>query len=158
MLPFLQERSLDLGDRDSSSHLAQVDFCQKDPTSWNIVIGGAIGKMKYNRFNGELDFIFNGQGLEPGLAYSLVYNPGAEYYGRIVMLGSTEADAAGNVHLAGSMAVSELMQDYEKPDAIGLWLVLSAEVDIGDARMKDWNPHRYLFGHDVFTIGDEVGV
>ena len=37
---------------------------------WNVVEGGAWGKMKYNVVSG--DFVFNGYGLDAGMDYTLI--------------------------------------------------------------------------------------
>lgn len=47
------------------SNTANLYLFEKDPTTWEIVDGGAWGKMKYNLAGSTFDFIFNAHGLEP---------------------------------------------------------------------------------------------
>ena len=58
------------------SNVAHLYLYQKDgDPNWNIVDGGAWGKMKYNLLGEEFEFVFNGHGLEPGEDYFLIYYP-----------------------------------------------------------------------------------
>jgi hypothetical protein len=143
-----------IGNEDTVSQLAQLNLYQKDPASWNIVAGGASGKMKYIAFDGELDFVFNGKGLEPGLAYSLVYNTTTERNVKLAVLGSAVAEDSGNVHLSGSLDSGRILRGGDNLDVNGLWLVDATDIDIENARMANWNPRRYLFGHDILKFGE----
>ncbi len=135
------------------SLLAQLSFYQKDPANWNILAGGASGRMKYSSFDGELDFVFNGCGLETGLCYSLVYNTASWCKAKLAVLGSATADDSGNLHLSGSLDSERMLQGKGGLDVTGLWLVNSADVDTENSRMSHWNPRRYLFGHDILEFG-----
>ena len=143
-----------IGDEDTVSQLAQLNLYQKDPASWNIVAGGASGKMKYSAFDGELDFVFNGKGLEPGLAYSLVYNTTTERNVKLAVLGSAVVDDSGNIHLSGSLDSERMLQGGHNLDVTGMWLVDAADIDVENARMANWNPRCYLFGHDIIKFGE----
>ena len=138
------------------SQLGQLNFYQKDPANWNIVDGGASGKMKYNIFGGEFDFVFNGHGLEPGLAYSLICHPGPWRGAGLIVLGSDVIDEAGNVHIAGSVTTGGLPRSGGATGGASLWLVLSTDIDAKGSRLTGWSPGHYLFEHDRLTFDDST--
>ena len=138
--------------RVGGSQLGQLSFYQKDPATWNIVKDGASGNMKYNIFDGEFDFVFNGCGLHPGIAYCLTCNPGPRPGARLNVLGSGEADEAGNIHIVGSALTKSVLPDDNSAGDAVLWLVLASDVDAGGSMMIDWNPGKYLFEHDLFIF------
>ena len=111
-----------------------------DPT-WNIVWNGAWGKYNYSLSSTTISGPFNGHGLVPGTGYTLV-----EYNGwpSVTVIGSDVADAAGNVHIAGTADVGsggEVTGKYK------IWLVLSS--DVSGASLTAWNPGAYLFEHNL---------
>ena len=138
------------GRRSGASQLGQLSFYQKDPASWNIVEGGASGKMKFSSFGGEFDFVFNGHCLQPGAAYSLIFYPGPWRGAGLSILGADVADKAGSIHITGSVAGGLAWGG----SASSLWLVRSSDVNAEECRLIGWKPEHYLFGHDMLTFDD----
>ena len=54
------------------SNIAHLYLFEKD-TSWDVVTGGAWGKMKYTLSGPVFEFVFNGHGLMPDANYTLIY-------------------------------------------------------------------------------------
>ena len=46
------------------SNVGHLYLYEKDEGTWEIIEGGAWGKMKYNLSGSTFDFVFNGHGLE----------------------------------------------------------------------------------------------
>lgn len=140
------------------SNVAFVELWEKDPSTWEVVEGGAWGKLKYNLEGPTFDFVFNGHGLELGTNYSLIYygdpwpgdNPGA-------LMASGTSNDEGDIHLAGSV---DLGMDLPDPsdanylDGAKIWLVLSDDYDEATCRMTAWNPMEYLFEFDLIIYDD----
>lgn len=129
---------------------------------WEIVEGGAWGKMKYNLSGSSFDFMFNGHGLEPGQSYTLIYyeDPGLGPWTvppDIICLGSGTANDGGNVHIQGSVDTGDLPteDDVNYPDGAKIWLVLSDDVDPDNEVFRwRWNPTEYLFEYDLIAFDD----
>ena len=69
------------------SNTAHLYLYEKDPATWEIVDGGAWGKMKYNLSGPEFEYVFNGHGLEAGEDYTLIYYPDPWPGGGLICLG-----------------------------------------------------------------------
>lgn len=136
------------------SNIAHLYLHQKDPVTWDIVDGGAWGKMKYNLSGPTFDFVFNGHGLEAGLHYTLIYYPDPWPGTGLVCLGSGTANGGGNVHVAGSVDTGDLPAEGDANAGAKIWLVLSSDVECGnnDTAMVGWNPTKYLFEYDLITF------
>lgn len=157
-----------------NSNKAHLYLYQKDPVSWDIVAGGAWGKMTYDRSGPAFNYVFNGQGLEADKEYSLIYyadpwpgdNPGA-------LIASGLSDEGGNIHLAGSTNLGINLPDPEDanyneegcgdPGTPGdpppfpcggakIWLVLSDDYDSEARAMTGWNPTEYLFENNLINF------
>ncbi|MFC1751735.1 hypothetical protein ACFLY5_01150 [Patescibacteria group bacterium] len=106
---------------------------EKDPSTWEVVEGGAWGKMRYN----PESFVFNGHGLMPKTGYTLLrYN---DEWPVVQCLASGESNKGGNLHLSG-----EMLNGGPK-----VWLVLSSDVDCDNSAMIAWTPANYLFEYDL---------
>ena len=130
------------------------------PTPWEIVEGGAWGKMKYNTSGPEFDFVFNGHGLEPEADYTLIYYPDGWPGEDLIYLGSGTVNEEGNIHIAESVEGIECLPiegDENEEEGAKIWLVLSADVDCGngDSHMTGWNPLEYLFEFELITFNAE---
>lgn len=141
------------------SHVAHLYLFEKDPTTWEIVEGGAWGMMKYIVEGAEFEFVFNGHGLEPGEEYTLIYYPDKDGnpWPRvdIICLGEGAANGGGNIHIAGSVDTGDLPNpDTDINDGAKIWLVLSEDVDCEDSEMFGWRPTEYLFEYDLITFDD----
>ena len=137
-----------------NSNTAHLYLFQKDgEPDWNIVEGGAWGKMKYNLSGEEFEFVFNGHGLEPGEDYTLIYYPDPWPGTGLICLGSGTAKGRGNVHIAESVNTGDLPSGADENDGAKIWLVLTADVDC-DSQMIGWTPTEYLFEDDVIEFDD----
>ncbi len=124
----------------SFSEIGVLYFYPNDPITWEVVEGGAWGKMKYNFSGPTFDFVFNGHGLTPGEDYSLIYYPDPYYEGDVLVgngligLGSNIANEAGDVHIAGFLDGTSLPPSSAPPGSKAptkgaqIWLVSSDDV------------------------------
>ena len=146
--------------RAGKSNIGHLYLFEKDPATWEIVEGGAWGKMKYNLSGSTFDFVFNGHELLPGSDYTLIYYPDKEGnpWPRtdILCLASGTADEYGNIHLAASVEPdSDLpMAAIDINTGAKIWLVLSSDVDCEAGIMSGWQPTEYLFEYDLITFDD----
>lgn len=138
------------------SPIAHLYLYEKDPESWEIVDGGAWGKMKYNQYGADFNFVFNGHDLEPGYGYTLIYYPDPWPGAGLICLGDAIADVGGNVHIQGSVDTGDMpsMNDENFDTGAKIWLVLSDDVDCMMAGMIGWNPTEYLFEYDLILFDD----
>lgn len=140
---------------------------------WEILEGGAWGKMTFRIAGPKFWFVFNGHGLEPNTNYSLIYyadpwpgnHPGA-------LIASGTSNSGGNLHLAGSI---ELNMDLPHPDdgnysdGAKIWLIPSAYYDRDNCKVTGWPapynadpgvpssqapPAGWLFEHNLITYDD----
>jgi len=145
-----------------NSNIAHWYLYEKDPT-WEIVEGGAWGKIQYNLAGPTFDFVFNGHGLTPNTEYSLIYyaDPWAgNHPGALIASGTTNSE--GDIHLMGSI---ELNMDLPHPDdanypkgAAKIWLVLSNDYDATSKKIKTWNPTHWLFEYDPGITYDDTDI
>jgi hypothetical protein len=141
------------------SNVGHLSLFEKDPVTWEIIEGGAWGKMTYNLSGPEFEFVFNGHGLEAGADYCLIYYPDPWPGTGLICLGCATANGGGNVHIAASVDTGDLPATADKNSGTGakLWLVPAADVDCnpeGGTRMIGWNPTEYLFEYDLITFDD----
>ena len=124
-----------------NSNIGHLYLYEKD-SSWDIVDGGAWGKLKYNLSGDELEVVFNGHGLVAGQEYSLItyVDP---WPGSVLVFGTATANSGGNVHIAG--AVSPSSQSLLK-----IWLVEAC--DLSGSTWLDWSPAEYLFEHNTIQF------
>jgi len=138
------------------SPIAHLYLYEKDPETWEIVEDGAWGKMKYNQYGPNFNFVFNGHRLEPGYDYTLIYYPDPWPGEGLVCIGEGTADIDGNVHIQGSVDTGDMpsMDDENFEAGAKIWLVLSDDVDCIAANMIGWNPIEYLFEYDLISFDD----
>lgn len=140
---------------------------------WEILDGGAWGKMKYNLSGPEFCFVFNGHGLQPNTDYSLIYyadpwpgdNPGA-------LIASGMTNQGGSIHLTGCFDLKKNLPDptdYNYPDGAKIWLIPSDYYDPDTNSITAWPspynaddgvptwqaaPTGWLFEHNLITFDD----
>lgn len=138
------------------SNVGHLYLYEKDgEPDWNIVEGGAWGKMKYNLSGSTFDFVFNGHGLPVGQDYTLIYYPDPWPGTGLICLGSGTVNEDGNVHIKESVDTGDLPNETDENDGAKIWLVLSSDVDCDELyKMVLWNPTAYLFEHDLITFDD----
>jgi len=138
------------------SNVAHLYLYQKVPGIWEIVEGGAWGKLKYNLAGSEFNFVFNGHGLKPNTEYSLIYyadpwpgnHPGA-------LIASGKSNDEGNLHLKGSVDLGMDLPDLDDANTgAKIWLVLSSDYDEANHKMIGWNPAEYLFEDKLISYDD----
>jgi len=143
-----------------SSNVAHLYLYEKNPESWEIVAGGAWGKMKYNVAGSTFNFTFNGHRLEQNVEYSLIYyiDPGPGTWTvppDIVVLATGTCNRGGNLHLSGNVDTGPIPHetDVNYPRGGKIWLVLTEDIDVEASKFKwAWNPTEYLFEYDLITF------
>ena len=150
------------------SNVALLYLYEKNTSTWEIIEGGAWGKMKYNLSGEEFEFVFNGHGLEADTEYTLIYYPDPWPGNGLICLGSGTANAEGDVHIAASFDTGDLPAEYDKnhpdhPNFVGpagakIWLVLTVDVNC-NVKMVRWNGTKWLFEEDggLITFDDIDG-
>lgn len=136
------------------SNVGHLYLYEKDSETWEIVEGGAWGKMKYNLSGPTFGFVFNGHSLAIGQDYTLIYYPDPWPGEGLICLGSSIANEEGNVHVKGSVDTGDLPADYDENDGAKIWLVLTDDVDCDQAKMIGWDASAYLFEYDLITFDD----
>lgn len=68
------------------SKVGHLYLYEKDPSTWEIIDGGAWGKMKYNLAGPEFEFTFTGRRLRPGTTYMLIVYPNSGHTALLVVL------------------------------------------------------------------------
>ncbi|MHC4696794.1 MAG: hypothetical protein ACYTFA_08640 [Planctomycetota bacterium] len=145
--------------RAGNSNTAHLYIHEKDPATWDIVKGGAWGKMKYNLSGSSLKFVFNGHGLMMDGDYTLIYYPDPWPAYDLICLGDGMADEEGNVHIMGDVDTGDLPAEGDENDGAKIWLVASMDVDcegddVNPPQMIGWAPEEYLFEYDLITFDD----
>ncbi|GFO68401.1 hypothetical protein GMLC_19800 [Geomonas limicola] len=106
----------------------------KDPATWQVVRGGASGKLVYRESRGT--FTLSAAGLQPRAAYALVRIEEEPPAGQVVARGVS--DSQGRIELTGTW------RDWTRK----FWLVSGEDVSGtvgGPAALRAWHPGRYLF-------------
>lgn len=138
------------------SNIAHLYLYEKNPATWEIIPGGAWGKMQYNIAGPTFDFVFNGKKLNPGENYTLIYYPDPWPGTGLICLSAGTANGGGNIHLADSVELNSdlpIATDFNSPGA-KIWLVLSEDVDCVGQQMVGWNPTEYLFEKKLIQYED----
>ena len=145
------------------SNIAHAYLYEKD-ANWDIVDGGAWGKITYNLSGSTFDFVFNGHGLEPDQEYCLIYfqDPKDDPWTtapEIFCFGMGTADIDGDVHIAGSVNIGEDLptaEDVNVDDGAKIWLVTpeNCTEEGWTTWANGWNPTEYLFEYDLIDFND----
>ncbi len=139
------------------SNVGLLYLYEKDLATWEIIEGGAWGKMKYNLSGDEFEFVFNGHGLEADTEYTLIYYPDGWPGNGLICLGTATADEYGDVHIMNSVNTGDLPAIYDTNYPVGakIWLVLTVDVDC-NVKMVRWNGTKWLFEEDdgLITFDD----
>ncbi|HEY96498.1 MAG TPA: hypothetical protein G4O15_16345 [Dehalococcoidia bacterium] len=136
------------------SNIAHLYLYEKDPGTWEIVEGGAWGKMKYNLSGENFDFVFNGHGLIPGEDYTLIYYPDPWPGTGLICLGSGTANGGGNVNIKNSVDTGDLPIADDANSGAKIWLILDSDLDCESGVWSAWQPTEYLFEYDLITFDD----
>jgi len=136
------------------SNVGHLYLYEKD-ADWEIVEGGAWGKMKYNLSGSTFDFVFNGHSLPVGQDYTLIYYPDPWPGSGLICLGSGTVNEDGNVHIKELVDTGGLPNETDANAGAKIWLVLSSDVDCGELEMIAWDPAAYLFEYDLITFDEK---
>lgn len=133
------------------SYVGHLYLFEKDPSTWDVVEGGAWGKLKYNFDSSSFDYVFNGHDLVPDTQYTLIryIDPWGE---GVVVLGTGTANEEGNIHLAGGVGTLGNANTYDYGTGYKIWLVPTS--DVSGSTMIGWNPTEYLFEADLIYHND----
>jgi hypothetical protein len=145
------------------SNVAHLYLAEKDAT-WQVVPGGAWGKLQYRHSGPTFDFVFNGHRLDPGVAYTLMYYPDPWPGIGAMCLGAGTVDSNGDIHIKGSPDIGSLPIATDRnsdpakttypgpPPKTGakIWLVRTSDIACGSS-MIAWHPVDYLFEMDLIT-------
>jgi len=144
------------GNQKELSNALHLYLYEKD-ASWNVVGGGAWGKMDYYPEGTTFKFVFNGHELEPGTNYSLIYYPDPWPGRKLICLGEgIAADNDGNVNVLGDPDTGDLPAEFDDnyPYGAKFWLVLADDVDCVGKLMTGWHPVEYLFEENLIIFND----
>jgi len=139
------------------SNTAFLYLYEKD-ADWQIVDGGAWGKLKYNLSGPEFEYLLNGHGLEADTDYSLIYylEPQTTWPWPVTVIDSGTTNRGGNINLKGSvdlgMDLDGPADDYNPEGGAKIWLVLTD--DIVGGSLSGWNPTEYLFENNLIKYDD----
>lgn len=132
-----------------NSSVMHLYMYEKD-ASWNVVDGGAWGKMTFNKNKNLL--VFNGYGLDANREYSVIHymgdNPNLSR-DKLHMIAIGTSTSGGEVNIKGSWDVWKGK----------FWLVPASDLNgvAGDKvldNLTNWNPGDYLFEYnDLSSIG-----
>lgn len=138
------------------SNTAHLYLFEKDPATWDIVAGGAWGKMRYRLASTMFDYVFNGHWLVPETNYTLIYYPDPWPGSGLICLGNGMSDDEGDVHIKGAVDTGDLPAATDENIGAKIWLVLSQDVNCnaGATEMIGWDPTQYLFEYDLITFDD----
>jgi hypothetical protein len=136
------------------SNTAHLYLFEKDPSTWDIVWGGAWGKMRYRLSGSAFDFVFNGHNLVADEGYTLIYYPDPWPGNGLICLGSGTANMYDDVHIKAAVDTGDLPAAGDANAAAKIWLVLDGDVDCTNRRMVGWDPTEYLFEYDKITFDD----
>lgn len=137
------------------SNTGHLYLYEKDG-DWEIVAGGAWGKMKYNLSGSTFDFVFNGHHLPVGQDYTLIYYPDPWPGTGLICLGSGVVNGCGDIHIKESVNTGDLPIETDENGGAKIWLVLSDDVNcLGTCEMIAWDPSAYLFEDDLIYFDDE---
>lgn len=139
-----------------NSNIAHLYLAEKNPANFQVVPGGAWGKLIYTTSGPTFTFVFNGHKLDAGIAYTLIYYPDPWPGLGAKCLGSGVANPTGDIHIMGSRDTGSLPISGDlnanpatttEPPNTGakIWLVLTSDINCTGAGMTSWHPTEYLF-------------
>ena len=140
----------------SKSKIGHLYLYAKDPATWEIVPGGAWGKLKYNTSGPVFQYVFNGKKLMKNTEYSLVYY--RDYVPEVwphpvTIIAQGKSNAGGNIHLGGKV---DLGKDLPEPGDVNagakIWLVPTYHIT--DGLIVPWLPTEILFEKTLITYDD----
>jgi hypothetical protein len=152
-------RALGVQDQTDGPHLGMTSFWTTDDTTSRICEDGPWGRMVYRSVGSTFGYRFKGEGLRPGVDYTLIYWPQLQDdhwpTTGICCLGSATATEVGYLEVARAV---ELDSDLPMPEDISpsarIGLVQSSAVDCTMSTIYQPNPAEILFAHNPITFTD----
>lgn len=143
---------------ESQKPVQQLALYEKDPATWEIIDGGALGKLNY--FVEEGKFGFGAHKLDAGLSYTLIYYPDPWPGNGLKCLGSGTTDGIGDINIKGTFDFTSIpIEGDENYPGAKIWLVLTGDVDCegtdGSTNMIAWQPAEYLFENNLIESDSE---
>jgi len=138
---------------DDASRLVQYNdtdvistkLVQKDPVTYNVTNPDTIfGYLWYTPKGNKFGYKFNGYGLHPTTAYSLIYyaDPWAgNHPGALIATGTTDANGFINIPVGAINLGMSLPAPADANHATGakIWLVPSSDYNAGTKSLTAWN-------------------
>lgn len=140
------------GGKSAKAATAELYLYQKDPGTWEIVPGGAWGKMTYKVEGACFDVVFNGHGLMPECEYTLLYYPDPWPGTGMMSLGVGVANAGGNVNIDACTPMTSslpIATDTNFATGAKIWLVPTMCVE--GMTWHCWHPEHILFENNLIT-------
>lgn len=95
------------------SKRAHLYMYEKD-SAWNVVEGGAWGKMAYDKVGDMFDFVFNGHRLNADTEYTLIYYPDPWPGNGLECLGTGVANNGSEVNIKGVVDTGNLPKQSDE--------------------------------------------
>lgn len=142
--------------RAGRSHIAHLNFFQRDPDTGERVDDGPWGRMKYVWAGPLFDFVFNAHELEPGDEHTMTYQPEPTPSPGVICLGNGVVNDEGDLHIANAIELNgDLPAPFdESEEGALLVLVLSDDVNCDDGEMNTFIAEDYLFGDALIEYVD----
>lgn len=129
-----------------NSPIGHLYLYEKDSSTWEVVEGGAWGKMTYRLSGKNFSCVFNGHQLDPLTDYSLVKYTDPWDGDPLVVIAEGTSDEYGNVHFGWQAPVGLGNHGKDVP-GYKIWLILTADYTVD--HMTGWHPTEYLFEYDL---------
>jgi hypothetical protein len=132
------------------SSIAHLNFSAEDDEDGETDNDG-WGRLTYRWIAPVFDYVFNGHELEPGVDFTLTYQPQPFPSDGVICLGQATVNPGGNLHVQDAFDIgTDLPAAWdENEDEAVLALVLTDDVDCDNGQMLDWQPEAYLFGEEM---------
>lgn len=138
--------------------LAQKPNSGNNPPDWNTWSFSKWGQLDYYTPWPTFDYAFDGHGLTPSTAYTLLYYPDPYPANGLICLGNGVTDSGGNIEIhkqpgdnIGPLPISTDQNAnlattiYPGTTGARILLALSSDVDCNGHKMIAWQPTLYLF-------------
>ena len=132
-----------------------LNLFQKDTLTYEIIEDGARGLLKYNLAGPEFVFDFNGQGIQAGANYVLMYYPDPWPGKGLICLGNGTVDSNGEIHIQASADTGNLPAPFDENSEAKIWLALSDDVKCDvPSMMLSFQGQEYLFEEKGIVFSD----
>jgi hypothetical protein len=123
----------------------ELDLVEKNPTTWDPVIDGAYGVVKFVNVNGLQKVRVSAWDLEPKTKYQLIeYLEPTGYWATThtaICVGNAYRTSNKGYFKSGSTNIENIDNGVDQK----FWVVPAAGVDCDAQKLIGWNPSEYLF-------------